>query len=186
MIFYISFLQVCKTKFQFVSYLWPWYLTFHAWVQVDIYCFRRVVASIFDESWLHYSMREDKPQISTKLAFVRLRPPAVCLDILYFCHFVEGYYWQQSPNYPPSVVCCHLNGENASLPRNHHMTYTTIIISGHKDKIEINEAETQWPRWSSTIWDVSGTNNCLGTMPPYPGHHHIGSPRVFCVTECHL
>ena len=70
----------------------------------------------------------------------------------------------------------------ASLPRNHHMTYPTIIIPGHKDKIEINEADTLWPRWSSTIWDVSGTNNCLGTMPPYPGHHHIGLPPCVCVT----
>ena len=36
--------------------------------------------------------------------------------------------------------------ENMVHPRNHHMTYTSIIICGHKHKIEINEAEEKQPR----------------------------------------
>ena len=37
-------------------------------------------------------------------------------------------------------------GEYGGHPRNHHMTYTSIIICGHKHKIEINEAEEKQPR----------------------------------------
>ena len=52
-----------------------------------------------------------------------------------------------NPRIIPRVLSAVISMERiASLPRNHHMTYTTIIIPGHKDKIEINEAETQWPR----------------------------------------
>ena len=52
--------------------------------------------------------------------------------------------------------------ENMVHPRNHHMTYTSIIICGHKHKIEINEAEEKQPRWSgqrpSAIWDIHASS----------------------------
>ena len=51
-----------------------------------------------------------------------------CVTIILFCHLVEGYYWQQSPYYPRSAVCCHLNGENRFPPPQspydiHHYNY---------------------------------------------------------------
>ena len=68
------------------------------------------------------------------------------LQSSFFAIFLKNII-DNNPRIIPRVLSAVISMERiASLPRNHHMTYTTIIIPGHKDKIEINEAETQWPR----------------------------------------
>ena len=108
---------------------------------------------------LQYLMRadfivlgEDNSEVLNQFRFYALyflcdiSPYFLLLQLSFFAILLKDII-DNNPRIIPGVLSAVISMERiASLPRNHHMTYTTIIIPGHKDKIEINEAETRWPR----------------------------------------
>ena len=100
---------------------------------------------------MFWGLGEDKLEVLNQYGFYALYflcdiSPYFVLQLSFFAILLKDII-DNNPRIIPGVLSAVISMERiASLPRNHHMTYTTIIIPGHKDKIEINEAETQWPR----------------------------------------
>ena len=125
------FLLLCQARFYLKFLEGPWYLTFHAWPMVDIYCV--TPGGFFNIWWELTSLFWGTIVVLNQCGFYALYflydiSPYFSVTIILFCHFVEGYYWQQSPYYPRSAVCCHLNGENRFPPPQspydiHHYNY---------------------------------------------------------------
>ena len=103
---------------------------------------------------MFWGLGEDKLEVLNQFGFyalyflcdISISPYFFLLQLSFFAILLKDII-DNNPRIIPGVLSAVISMERiASLPRNHHMTYTTIIIPGHKDKIEINEAETQWPR----------------------------------------